>query len=149
MPRLKSSAGATLVELVTICTILGVLLAMAAPPLQRGLDRIAVVAARDALAAGVARTRAAAIGAGGATLVLDLARGSFEVHSATGDTLVAARTLAQEFGVALSADGAAERVLLTYDGIGIGRLANRTIRIRRGDAEAGLTVSAYGRARAW
>jgi hypothetical protein len=34
-----------------------------------------------------------------------------------------------------------------YDGLGIGRLANASIRVRRGDVAAGLTISAYGRVR--
>ena len=36
-----------------------------------------------------------------------------------------------------------------FDGLGLGQVASTTVRFRRGDAEAGLTLSSYGRVRRW
>jgi hypothetical protein len=38
-------------------------------------------------------------------------------------------------------------LLLRYDALGIGRLANATIVVRRGAAQSTFVVSAYGRVR--
>jgi hypothetical protein len=38
---------------------------------------------------------------------------------------------------------------IRFDGLGLGRLANRTIRLQRGTVTGGVTFSAYGRARTW
>ena len=58
--------------------------------------------------------------------------------------------LAQDWRVTVSSPGfAGDTIAIRYDAIGIGRIANRTLRFERGHAVAGLTVSAYGRVRAW
>ena len=58
--------------------------------------------------------------------------------------------LGDAFGVTLAADQHAGGVIiLEFDGLGIGRVASRTFRIRRGATEARLTLSSYGRPRRW
>jgi hypothetical protein len=144
------AAGVSLAELTLVLCLTAILLALAALPLRRILDRTATAAARDELAAALARTRAAAVGAGGAQLVIQLQEAVYHIERADGVVVEPPRDLTSLYDVRLATDGSASaRVAIVFDGLGIGRLASRTIRIRRGDAEAGLTVSAYGRVRRW
>ncbi|MFW5951632.1 MAG: prepilin-type N-terminal cleavage/methylation domain-containing protein [Gemmatimonadota bacterium] len=139
--------GYTLIELLFVLLILGGLLGIAMPPAGRWLDDAAVHAARDELAGALAWTRMAAASAGGATLVLDPATARFEILGPAG-ARGPATDLARRYRVEVDV-GTDQPVLLRYDALGIGRIASRTIRIRRHAAEAGLTVSAYGRVRRW
>jgi hypothetical protein len=99
---------------------------------------------------GVARARSAAVARGGAALVVDLAGARFWVEAAAGEVVGVPVDLAEHYGVRVAVDGApAERITLRFDGLGIGRITNRTFHLRRGRAEAHLTLSAYGRPRIW
>jgi prepilin-type N-terminal cleavage/methylation domain-containing protein len=138
--------GYTLIELIVVMALLGVLLAMALPPMLRWRDAAAVRSARDELAAGLAWTRVAAATHGGAALVLDPATGRFWTRAHGRDA--GSVDLAARYGVRLD-PGTPDPVVFYYDALGIGRLSNRTIRVRRGRAEGGVTVSAYGRYRRW
>lgn len=145
-----TNTGMTLVELVFVLLLLGVLLGLASPPLMRGLHRHAVRSARDVIAAELARARTVAVARGGAVLVLDLAGGQCWIETVAGDTAGSPIQLAREFRVDLAVDGADDdQLALRFDGLGIGRMMNRTIRIRRGEAEVGLTLSTHGRVRRW
>lgn len=141
--------GYTLIELLFVLSILGVLLAITMPPLTRWLDAAAVHAARDELAGGLALTRVAAVSGRGATLVLDPAAGRFWIRTEEEDGSATATDLARRYRVRIDVGASTAPVLFHYDALGIGRLANRTVRVHRGRAEAGLTVSAYGRFRRW
>ena len=57
--------------------------------------------------------------------------------------MLEARSLADEFGVALEL-GARAEAELAFDALG--RRASRTVVLRRGAAEARLVIAAYGRA---
>lgn len=143
--------GTTLLELLVALTLLGVLLGLGVPALGHRLDRLAVRGARNALAAGVARARSAAIARGGARLVISPPRATFWVAAGTGaevDTVAGPFDLAERYGVALEAGGR-RRVALRFDALGIGRIASATIGVVRDGAEAGITVSSYGRVRRW
>lgn len=144
---MRHRAAFTLLELMIALCVLGILLGAALPPMKRSLDSVAVRAARDELAAGVRSARAAARALGGARLLLDAPAARYAVVDAAGDTLAGPVDLAERHGVAVEASGVADTVALPFDGLGIGRVASRTIRVRRGAAVAGLTVSAYGRVR--
>jgi len=146
----RRSAGTTLVELLVTLSLLAILAGLAYPPMRRGMDQLAVRSARDALAAGVARARATAISRGGASLVVDIAKARFWIEAADGDTLALPVDLARQYGVRLEVSGAADSpIALAFDGRGLGRVANRTFSVLRGDAVAGLTLSTYGRPRQW
>lgn len=150
MDKFATRPGTTLLELALVLSILGVLLGLGYPLFRKGLDGLAVRGARDTLGSGVARARVAALSRGGASLMVDLGAARFWVESATGDTIGTPTDLAARYGVRVSTTGAGtDRVALRFDGLGIGRVANRTFQLRRGSAEANLTLSAYGRPRAW
>jgi len=132
-----------------VLALLALLLGAAAPALGGALDGYAVRVARDGLAAELARTRMAAVSHGGAELVVDPAAGRAWIVTRAGDTIRGA-VLGEGLDIQVTPDGAAGgAVAIRFDGLGVGRLASRTVRFRRGRAEAGLTISSYGRVRAW
>lgn len=139
--------GTTLPELILASTLVAVLLALASAPLRSALDVYAVRAAREELAALLSGARAAGRLHGGARVVLDAAAGTAYLVSATGDTLRGGRSLAERHDVRLEAG--ADVIELEYDALGLGRLASRSITIRRGRARGGVTISSYGRVRTW
>lgn len=150
MDRATIRPGTTLLELILVLSILGVLLGISYPAFRRGLDGLAVRGARDELGTGVARARVVALTRGGATLIVDLGAARFWVETAAGDTVGVPVDLAARYGVRVTTTGAStDRVALRFDGIGVGRLANRTFQLRRGDSLAHLTLSTYGRPRPW
>lgn len=140
--------GFTLVEVVLVLCLVGILTSLATPALSAGRDGAAVRAARDQVAAALTYTRAAALARGGAALVVDVERANLWVRDAAGDTVARPLDLRARYGVAVTTRGG-PTVEIRYDAMGIGRLASRTLRFRRGRARAVLTVSAYGRVRAW
>lgn len=146
--RPERARGYTLIELLVVLSVLGVLLAITLPPITRWRDAAAAHAARDELAGALALTRVVAVSARGATLVLDPTTGRFWIRTEEEED-GPATDLAGRYRVRVDAGPSTEPVLFHYDALGIGRLANRTVRVRRGRAEAGLTVSAYGRFRRW
>ncbi|HEY8470568.1 MAG TPA: type II secretion system protein [Longimicrobiales bacterium] len=149
MLRESGRSGFTLLELAIVLALITTLLGAGAIAFTRLLDRYAVRAARDALAAGFAHARAAAIAHGGASLVVDIPAARFRIDAA-GAPLAAPLDLRAQYRVTLSADGLpADSLAFHFDALGIGRMTGRTLRIRRGHAEAGLTVAAYGRIRRW
>lgn len=145
-----SRAGTTLLELIVVLSLLAVLLGMVAPLGRKVLDEVAVRTARDVLGAMAARARLGAAARGGAVLAVTLPEGAVSVVDGLDRPVLDARHLGAEFGVTLAADGqATDRVELRWDVLGIGRASTRTLRVRRGAAEARLTVSLYGRVRSW
>lgn len=136
--------GFSLVELLVVAALVALLATIVLPPMARWRDALAVRAARDELAAALALTRITAAAAGGAALAVDPVAARYRVvtSGAAGDPV----SLAERYGISVDGDRAFE---LRYDALGIGRLASRTVTIRRGSAEAGLVVSAYGRVRRW
>lgn len=146
-PAMRPRHGYTLIELLLVLTVLAVLLGLALPPLGRWRDRAAVRAARDELAGAVAWTRMAAAARGGAALAVDPVAGQVWTRARDG-TDSAPVNLSARYAVRVET-GTNGVVLLQYDALGIGRMASRTFTLRRGDAVAGVTVSAYGRHRRW
>ena len=135
-----------MLELTAALAIIGIVVGLTLPGLRESRDVVAARGARNALAAGIARTRSAAIANGGALLVVQPPEARFWIESTDGDTLVRSVDLAADYGVTLSAGASAKaRVELRFDGLGIGRVASRTFTLTRGGASARLTVSSYGR----
>ncbi|MGK7311260.1 MAG: hypothetical protein ACN0LA_03400 [Candidatus Longimicrobiales bacterium M2_2A_002] len=139
--------GHTLIETIVALALLAGLLSIAAPAMVRWRDEAAVRSARDELAAALGWTRLAAVSHGGAALVLDPIAARLSVSVVRGNEPPPV-DLGRRYGVIID-PGTDRPVVLRYDALGIGRLTSRTIRIRRGAAEVGVTVSAYGRYRRW
>jgi len=141
--------GATLTDLIATLGIAGILLGMAVPRLSAARDGRAAAAARDAAAALIARARTLAVAQGTAAVIIDPAIAVVTVEAPAGSPAGDPLRLGDAFGVTLSVDQSAASVRLDFDALGTGRLVNRTIRFRRGQAEARLSLSSYGRPRRW
>jgi Tfp pilus assembly protein FimT len=138
----------TLVELLTALLLTAILLAIAMPRVSAWRDAAAARAARDELAARLAWTRIAAASHGGAALVLDIPAARYRVELVDG---IAAHSgdLRALFGVVIESTTTQDSLVLRYDALGIGRTTGGTLRVRRGAAVAGLTITPYGRYRRW
>jgi prepilin-type N-terminal cleavage/methylation domain-containing protein len=136
--------GFTVVELVVVLLLIGVTTASIAPAARRQRDRALVVGAREAVVGLVAeaRTVAMATGAASVRIVADPARA--EVVSQA--RILRAAVIAEDFGVSLVIGGSSQ-VELTYDALGLGRVASQTIAFTRGGQTTELVVSGYGRVR--
>ena len=135
----------SITELLLALCIMGIILLLAAPAARNGMDAVNVRAARETAFALAARTRSVALARGGAEIVFDVPARKAQVIASDG-VIVETASLA-EYDVEIP--DASSRIVLRYDARGIGRMASRTIRFVRGDAEAGLTFSSYGRVRRW
>lgn len=137
--------GTTLVELAFVLALLAVGASAIAPTARRLGDRAAVVAVREDVVRALNRARARAIAAGGSsvTVLSNPPTARLRVAGrAVGDT-----PLGSGRDVDLELSGGRDSTTLRFDRLGIGRFANATVVLRRGDAEARLVVSTYGRVR--
>jgi hypothetical protein len=138
------SRGYTLLETVTVLVLLGTITAALTPAFRHYGDTAAVVAARESVVGLITRARVAATGAGGSTVHLR-ATPSIAWLS-VGGVDVEAERLEHELGVVVDLGGRDE-VVLSFDALGIGRVASATLRFKRGRSERTLVVAAYGRVR--
>lgn len=137
--------GHTLVELLFVLLLAGVTVSSMAPAARRQRDRAAVVGAREAVVGLLAEARLAAIESGGASVRVTVSPPSAEAL-VSGVPLRRA-ALGDDFGVDVALSGGGTEAVLTYDGLGLGRVASQTLTFRRGREAAELVVSAYGRVR--
>jgi prepilin-type N-terminal cleavage/methylation domain-containing protein len=144
---MQARPGFTLYELLIALTLLGVLLSFALPAIRSTTDMLAARAARELAFAVFSRARAIALQHGGAEIELSGARDRITLRRASGAIEYEAHFTGQ--GVDLSLDGAADSAVLRYDAHGLGRMMSRTIRFTARRAQAGLTVSSFGRVRRW
>lgn len=142
-PR-RVGGGFTVPELLTVLLLLSLGVSVLAPTARRLVDRMAVLAAREAVVGMIVRARAQAVAVGGAELELDPVGNRVAVLEVAGSA--GSIDLDREFGVDLGPDGAAA-TRLRFDPLGLGRAANRTLELRRGRVADTLTISAYGRVR--
>lgn len=143
-------------EIVTALALLAAAGAPAVKGARRALDRMAVTGAREAVVGLVARARSEALLRGGADVVVSEAPGRARVEVTEEEArgggepvrrVVARVDLAERFGIEVEVAGRAGRATLHFDGLGLGTMASRSFRFRRGGAEARLVVSGYGRVR--
>jgi type II secretory pathway pseudopilin PulG len=149
MEKACGRAGATLVDLVVSLAILSVVSTIAAPRLGAARDAWAAGVARDATIVVITRARTQAVVHGSARLALDPAASTVAVEAPIGVPNGDVLYLGDTWGVALSVDHANGPVRIDFDGLGLGRLASRTLRFSRGGAEARVSLSTYGRPRRW
>ncbi|MCG6954801.1 MAG: hypothetical protein LJF04_02330 [Gemmatimonadetes bacterium] len=137
--------GHTIAELCAVLLLLTLGLSFLEPTARRLRDRLAVVAAREAVASLVAEARIDAVQRGGAVVTLEAEpwRASLEVAGLTPRHVALERDLGVRVGLSRSRSEAK----LRYDALGLGQVASETITFLRGGAEAALVVSAYGRVR--
>ena len=138
--------GYSLTELAIVLMLIGIVMAFGVPAATRGRDAMAVAGARDEVTSAFAAARSAAILHGGAVLVLETVPGRVRLEAPDGRAIGDAREITASHGVTLECDRGAV-VMLRFDALGVGRITNGVIRLRRGGARATLTVSAYGRVR--
>ena len=136
--------GHTLIELLFVLLLFGVTTTSLAPYARRQRDRALVIGAREAVVGLFAQARTAAMESGGARvrIVVDPARA--EVVSGAG--ILRSAEIAEDYGVGVSVGGSAY-VEVTYDVLGLGRVASQTIGFTRGSETTELIVSGYGRVR--
>ena len=138
--------GSSLIEIAVVLGVMTIALGIAVPGFRRALDAYRVSAGRDAIVALAGRARAVAIAHGGADLTIhgDSGFARVEAPGATPE-LVA---IGERYGVQLTIENSTRSVVtIHYDGIGLGRFANLSLVVRRGDAQARVVFSMYGRAR--
>jgi Tfp pilus assembly protein FimT len=135
--------GYTLVELVAICTILGLISAAALHGLIRHLERIAVRNAITAAGAALARARDEAL-ARHAIVTVSIDTDQALLILRTRDERLARYALGESYGVSLITT----RDSIAFDTRGLGYgAANLTLIARRGVAADTLVVSRLGRTR--
>jgi prepilin-type N-terminal cleavage/methylation domain-containing protein len=136
-------SGFTVLELCVVLVLMGIGLSVLLPQATRQRDRMAVLSAREATVGHLARTRREARLSGGASLAVRRSGGFLWIESGgfARDTL----KLEQTYGVRMEVSAATATI--PFDALGVGRVASRSFVFTRGDARAGLVVSAYGRVR--
>ena len=136
-------SGFTIIELCVVLVLMGIGASVLLPQARRQRDRMAVLAAREATVGHIARTRREARLSGGASLAVRGSGGVLWIESGgvSRDTL----EIEEDFGVDMEV--AAATATIPFDALGVGRVASRSFVFTRGDARAGLVVSAYGRVR--
>lgn len=132
-----------MLELVTVVTIIGLLLAIAIPRGQLLMDRVSVGAAAADVKAVLGTARSLAL-AGRSMVAVDIDSAGGVVRIRRGPELLQVRNLAQLHGVQLGCT----RDSLAYDAHGLGRgAANLSVILRRRDAAETVFVSRLGRVR--
>ena len=134
--------GFSLLELILVLLLVGAGAGAVLPGYRRHLDSLAVRGAREAAAALFSRARSEAPIHGGASVYIE-EPGVMRVSS--GGELIDEIDTARLFRVRLVIRGTPTSAEIRYDGLGIGRVASRTLLFQRGAAEASLVISSYGR----
>ncbi len=135
--------GLTLVEMILVCTFIGLVAGIALPRIGAALDAVRLEQAAHEIAGALTLARAAAIRrAAFAELVIDEDGGTVRVESG-GDTLLS-RAIRADHRVTLRAS----RDTITYAPTGLGHgVANSTIIVGIGQRAETVTVSRLGRMR--
>ncbi len=136
--------GHTLLELAVVTAILGILALVGVGSARAQVDRLAVHAAREEVAAILREARTAARVHGGARVLVG--EGDPVELRIRGDSVLR-RYDPSEHGVVVSPRGARTGAELVYGPTGLGRAASLTLEFERGGVVRVLVVSAYGRVR--
>ena len=137
------SSGFTLLELITVIALLGLALGELLPAGSHLLDRMAVLGAREAAVGLIHRARMEAVASGGARLEVESSPPAMKIVA--GAPSQAIEAVAFDEGVILALSGDRKSAELTFDAMGVGRVASQTLRFSRGSAQAELVVSSFGR----
>jgi len=138
--------GTTLLEIVTVVTLVGLLSVLAAPRASRWMDRIAVRRAADEAAVFYGAARFGAIMRGSRVRLEFRAESLAAFYEGLKDSLFLRQDGPAAGGVGLTTSRALIRILPT--GIGSGG-SNTTLVFRRGFYAESLTTSRLGRLKRW
>lgn len=136
--------GYSLVELIAVLALLAVGVATAVPSVRRFADEAAVAAAREEVARGLLRARTSAVQSGGSVVTIVADPPTLRVVAAG---VVVHQALLADGRTSVELTGSRDSLDLRFDALGIGRFTSSTISLRRGQADAGLVLSSYGRVR--
>jgi len=139
--------GHTLLELAVALLLLTTLAGAFVPAARRYRDRMSVVSAREEVAGLLSRARALAPATAGASVHIRADAGQAWVQAL--DSVLSPVGLGGEDGVSVVLSGGRPSAVVRFDALGIGRVASLTVRFLRGQEQAGITVSSFGRIRRW
>ena len=142
LPR-GSLLGFTLIELVVVLSLLTLAVAGVFPALMGRLDRLAVMAAREEVVGLFHRARAVAVAKGGATILLTSQPSTISLESGKEVHSFVSFDNGREVRLSLSRNRS--EVELSFDPLGLGRVASQTLIFSRGSSTARLVISSYGR----
>jgi prepilin-type N-terminal cleavage/methylation domain-containing protein len=137
--------GFSLLELVFVLALMTLGVSLLLPAARRVDERLSVVAAREELVSLLIQARGRALIHGGAVVVLE--RSPPRAWITAGNVLEEPIDLKDLHGAELFISGGRPSAEFRFDGVGLGRMAARSMTLRRGGALARLVVSAYGRIR--
>ncbi|NNF14300.1 MAG: prepilin-type N-terminal cleavage/methylation domain-containing protein [Gemmatimonadetes bacterium] len=140
----ERAVGYTLLELVAVLTLLAVGAAAAVPSVRRFADEASVMAARERVTRTLLRGRTAAVQVGGSVVTIVASPATARV-SAAGTVLHEVPLGDRRTTVHLPSGR--DSLTLRFDALGLGRFTSATIALRRGEADAALVLSSYGRVR--
>jgi Tfp pilus assembly protein FimT len=137
--------GVTLLELLLLVTLLGIVTAIAVPSLRHGADRLAVRAARIEALRALDVARGTALRLGSPIEVTERGdRWVVRTHAGSDSTPLWSAPGAAHHGVTVVGLGAP--IAFGASGVAIG-VANRTLRLQRGQAGVAVVLSRLGRIR--
>jgi Tfp pilus assembly protein FimT len=149
MRIVRRRAGFTLADLIITLSLLCIVLGIAGPRVGALRSRVAVRSARDAAASAIEHARSLAVSRGTASVTVDPVDKTIAIESPIGTAIDPIVRLSDAWGVDVDVGGSGKAVVLEFNAIGLGIVASRTITLRRGAAQAGLSLSAWGRVRRW
>ena len=137
------NGGFTLFECLVVLAIVGIGISLGMPALQRHRDRWAVIQAREASAALLARARVDALGSGASKVTI--LPGRAHIERSLGSARRERVDLRDRYGVSLHISGRDTLATIEFNALGLGRMSARTLRFERGATSASLVISTYGR----
>lgn len=139
----RGPIGFTLLELLTVMTLLGLALGEVFPAGKRLLDRMAVLGAREAAVGQFHRARMEAVARGSVRLLVETSPPTMRIETGAPSVVIEEVTFGNRVELKLTRDRG--EVTLTFDAMGLGRVASQTLRFSRGTEQAELVVSSFGR----
>jgi prepilin-type N-terminal cleavage/methylation domain-containing protein len=137
--------GYTLIELLTVLTLLAVGASSLAPTARRVVDLAAVTTAREEVIAAFTEARGRAMAAGGSSVTILTEPPGLRIHEH--GILRRSVVLDSDGSLEVGLSGGRDSTEIRFDALGLGRFASETIVLERGDASVALIVSSYGRIR--
>lgn len=136
--------GYTLLEVLVVVSMIGTFVSIIGGPAGGLRDSLAARAVVEDVVAVVRSARAEGRARGGSLLWLH-DDGRYSIHGPDG--VVRRGAVALNRARALELSAGRDSVALRFDRLGLGRMASTTVRIRAGNEERSVVVSAYGRVR--